>query len=835
MIRVLVHYAYFKVFGCKSNINSPAIFIKIVLFILNFIKNCFIKEKKSVKVESGEVLLIVLYINMRLRIFYTSVFLFFLLSIIYGQIPVGEWRDHLPYRQVIEVAEAENKIYAATDGGAIFFVDKADDTFQKMSKVHGLSDVGVSAIGYSEKHQFIIIGYANGNLDLLKNEQVYNIPYIKNKMIYGSKSINHVLVVDDYAYLSCGFGIVVTDLAKKEIKETYYIGEDGEQLFINEMAFSGKYLYAATVSGVYKADINTLNLIDYTNWQRIEKIPNHDKSFNTITWFKDKIYVNHRSEMLNSDEIYLIDHDDNWEYFTLIDNISNCKSLKTCYGQLVLVNTWYVYVWDKEFNRLRHFSTERQLHAIMDKDDNLWIGDKYNGLIKNESSWHKKSYYPSGPMYNTVTDFSILNNKVWAAAGGPDVSAGGDKWNNKGAFLFENEEWININKQTYNLLEGIKNINTVVIDPEDPAHVWAGSYGYGIVEFQNKEIVNIYDENNSILENVKGFTKGYVLNTGLAYDNNHNLWIANSILTNPLYVISEDKFYNYELNFTDEVIDNLTITKNNHIWFTAYKDNTRLFVFDYNSTIADTDDDRSRYFVLKNSNNESFNTILSIAEDKKGQVWVGTNQGVLVYYNPEQVFNSNEFYAQQIKIPRDDGSGLADLLLETESVTAIAVDGANQKWFGTRNAGVFLFSADGTKQLKSFNTDNSPLLSNNIYTIAINHETGEVFFGTEKGIISYRGEVTKGGDEFGKVYVFPNPVRENYHGTITITGMPENANVKITDVSGNLVYETESLGGQAVWDGNSFNGQRVHTGVYLVFCSNKDGTKTHVTKLLFIH
>ncbi len=748
---------------------------------------------------------------------------------LFGQVAVGEWRDHLPYSHVFEVVEAKNKIYAATDGGAIFYYDKTEKQYQKISKINGLSDVGVSAIGYADDYHYVIIGYANGNLDLLKDNMVINIPDIKNKMIYGSKSINHVMVVDDYAYLSCGFGIVVVDLEKNEIKERYYIGPDGEQIPVNEMAYNGTYLYAATDKGLYKANINAPNLIDFSNWVRLENIPNYDKRFNTITFFNDNIYVNHDSEISNNDEIYVIDADNKWKNFTLTD-ISNCKALENTHEKLVLVSTWHVDVWDKELNRLRHFSTEKHLHAIMDKDNFLWIGDNYNGLVKNEESWYKKSYYPTGPMYNTVTDFAISNNMVWAAAGGP-----ADIWNDKGAFVFQKEEWKNINKRNYSDLEGIRNINQVAIDPEDPKHIWLGSYGYGVIEMNNLEIIKIYNSNNSILENISGYNKGYIRNTGLKFDKNNNLWMTFSGLKDPLYVVNNGNFAKIEMNFNKEDINNLTITKNNHIWFTAEKDNTHLFAYNYNNTIDDTDDDESKYFLLKNSNGETFNNILSMAEDKEGQLWVGTSQGVLVYYAPEEVFTNNDFYAQQIKIPRNDGSGLADLLLETESVTAIAIDGGNRKWFGTQNAGAFLFSADGSKQLKSFNKENSPLLSDNILTIEINQQTGEVYFGTGKGIISYRAGATEGNEYFENVYAFPNPVRENYHGDITITGMVENAIVKITDISGNIVYETEALGGQAIWNGKDFNGKRVHTGVYLVFCSSQDGSKTFVTKLLFIH
>ncbi|GAI04403.1 unnamed protein product, partial [marine sediment metagenome] len=246
-------------------------------------------------------------------------------------------------------------------------------------------------------------------------------------------------------------------------------------------------------------------------------------------------------------------------------------------------------------------------------------------------------------------------------------------------------------------------------------------------------------------------------------------------------------------------------------------------------------DDRTNKFSIVDQDGKTFNNIFSVAEDLEGNIWVGTNEGPVIYYNPENVFSGQNFFAHRINIPREDDSGLANYMLGTETITAIAVDGANRKWIGTENAGVFLLAPDGMKQIYSFNENNSPLLSNNITSIAIDHQSGEVFFGTDKGIISYRSTATQGSNEFNKVFVFPNPVREDYDGPITVTGLVSDAEVKITDISGNIVYETRALGGQAIWDGRNFSGARVQTGVYLIFCTNEDGSKTHVTKLLFIH
>jgi hypothetical protein len=222
--------------------------------------------------------------------------------------------------------------------------------------------------------------------------------------------------------------------------------------------------------------------------------------------------------------------------------------------------------------------------------------------------------------------------------------------------------------------------------------------------------------------------------------------------------------------------------------------------------------------------------VKSIAKDKDGSIWLGTSAGVAVIYNPGSAFTGDNIDAQRIIIQQD---GYNQYLLETEVVSAIAIDGANRKWFGTYNGGVFFMSADGTKQLLNFNTENSPLPSNAILSIAIDDVSGEVFFATDKGIISYRGDATEGGETCKDYFVFPNPIRHDYKGPIAIRGLTANADVKITDVAGNIVFHTKANGGEAIWNGNNMDGKRAQTGVYTVFVTNEDGSQTCATKMIF--
>jgi ligand-binding sensor domain-containing protein len=361
-----------------------------------------------------------------------------------------------------------------------------------------------------------------------------------------------------------------------------------------------------------------------------------------------------------------------------------------------------------------------------------------------------------------------------------------------------------------------------------------GSIGYGVVEFREGLLTAMYDETNSILQPVPGFGHGYILVNGATFGPDGTFWISTSLTDNPVYRrTAQGQWESIVLNYggfgSDTRIGEILVTKDGDIWLLVQNDGILVF----RETAAGNFEER--FFNVQNQRGDLLDRVYSIAEDKDGNIWVGSNKGPVVFYDPFTIFEVSEITGYQPEIPRNDGTLFIDFLLSTEKINSISVDGANRKWLTTEKSGVYLVSEDGKKETYHFMEVNSPLLSDNVQTATINDKTGEVFFGTEKGIISFRGEATEGDDDFGNVYVFPNPVRENYNGDVTVTGLIKDASVKITDISGNLVFETKSLGGQAIWDGKNFSGDRVHTGVYLVFCSNKDGSKTRVTKLLFIH
>jgi hypothetical protein len=750
-----------------------------------------------------------------------------------AQLPVGQWREHLPYALGQKVSETENKIYCSTKGG-LFTFDKNDNSVEKISKITGLSDVGISSLKYSTENNVLLIAYSNANIDIIEGTDIFNISDVKRKQMTGRKTINNILFIDEYAYLSCAFGIVVLNLEKKEIADTYYIGQGGDKIEVFELAFhaNSHMFYAATENGIFSADKDNPNLVDYNNWSLITDVPNFDKKFNTICSFNNKIYANYSSADGVSDAIYVFDGD-SWSDCSLSTNFT--RKLTNSYERLIIVLQYNVRVYDYDENMTHNIWTYRfeenpspqARDAIFDVDNIIWVADYRHGLIKKAPGFDFESIHPNGPAGSVVVDIDVSGDHLWSVKGG--VSASWNNLFNHGElYTFFDEQW------SSHVLSDTRDMFTVVIDPTNPNHVFSGSWGYGVFEFLDQELVANYNETNSTLQTI--IPGHYCRIGGLAFDNQHNLWVTNADVANTISVLKADgqwKSFEYGSIMNANTIGEIIITRNNHKWI-ILPHLKGLFAFDDNNTIDDTSDDRHKKFIVTNTDGKTISDdIYSIAEDLDGSIWVGTNQGIAVYYNPSEIFSPGIVGAQQIIILDQDS--VAHALLETETVTAIAIDGANRKWLGTAGSGLYLMSEDGTEQIHHFNLDNSPILSNNISAVTINQSSGEVFIGTDVGIISFRSTATEGNEFFRDVYAFPNPVREDYDGVITIKGLVTNANVKITDISGNIVFETTAYGGQAIWDGNNFSGQRVHTGVYLIFCTNEDGSKTFVTKLLFIN
>ena len=667
---------------------------------------------------------------------------------------------------------------------------------------------------------------------------VINIPDIKEKEILGNKTINNITFKDHYAYLSCGFGIVVLDLNRKEIYDTYYIGPDGIAINVLGITYNDTSLFAATERGIYFADVNGLNLADYHQWHKDQRLIYPDLPYNHIVSFNGKVYVNYFSGQFSQDTMFVF-NGYNWDYFDK-DNNSRHIQMTAVGNNMLLVNDYSVQVYNNDMIVLYTIwspdgQSIRPLSADMDNEF-IWVGDKSKGLIKVwNNGWEAEFIKPNGPGSNSVFQLDAGGSNVWVASGGRQ-SNWAKLYMMDGVFSFIEENWHIHNAYTTPAFDTISDYVCAKVDPSNSNVAYIGTWQTGVVKFVNNELTDIYDDQNSSLQ--PWISNPALINiSGIDFDSKHNLWVANSGAPNLLSVMKtngEWKAFNFGGSLSGKDIGELLVDNYDQKWIIKRSDGL-IIVFTDNGTIDDIGDDAVKVlYSASGQGNIPGNKVYSFATDQDGEVWVGTDKGIAVFYSPENIFIQGANYdAQQILVPRNDGSGLADYLLETELVTAIAVDGANRKWVGTERAGIFHFSEDGIEQIHHFTSENSPLLSNNITSISITDD-GEVFIGTAVGIISYKGTATPPQPPGTKVYAYPNPVRENFTGLIAIKGLQSNSFIKITDSYGNLVYQTKSEGGQAVWDGNNFNGQRVATGIYMVFAITTDKSEKVVTKILVV-
>lgn len=775
-----------------------------------------------------------------LKYFLLTFSVFLLLNSV-AQRKMGSWQDYLSYTEATKIAVSANKVFCATSGG-LFYFDLQDNSVNKVSEIMKLSDFGIKTIAYNASKDVLVVAYNNSNIDLVYNTKVVNLSDIKRKQLTTDKTINNISFIGNEAWLSCGFGIVIVNLDKQEIKDTYLIGNGGTMLGVNDLESDGTNLYAATNKGILKASLTGTNLADFQNWDLVTDIPPYTEKFSYLAFHAGSIIANYTPDEYASDKMYRLNGDKWTEYLPQIQYVGD---MQTTGNNLVITSREAVYLVDGNnsvsgsvsFYQLgdEKVNTINPLSASIVSGGSLFIADFKIGMIKVTGSKFE-SVFPEGPIDNQMFSLYANDRDLWIAAGGH-----GDSWNNnfqQPRFQrFGNGTWKYYNKAVYPEMNGFFDVIGMAADPKDANHIYVGSWGGGVLEFRNDQFENRFTNKNSPLQTALPTKpdEPYVRIGGLDFDSQGNLWITNSEVAQNLHMLTPDgKWTSFTL---PEVANSRNIGQ---VLVNSYDDKWIIVPRGHDAYVVNkTGDKKKRLQVTSYFNNgeneilNRMNDIYSIAEDNEGAIWIGTSKGVAVYSSPSRIWDAENFYAMQPSLDLNDG--LYHPLLENETVTAIAVDGANRKWLGTRNSGIYLVSESGSEEILHFTTNDSPLFSDNITSIAVNQKNGEVFIGTDKGLISYMGEATGGNDTYDSVYVYPNPVRETYDGPVTITNLIENSEVKITDIAGNLVFRSTSLGGQAVWDGRNLNGNRVKTGVYLVFCNDELGEETHVTKLLFIH
>lgn len=736
-------------------------------------------------------------------------------------ISIGSWKSHLANRWVKIIVEADNRIYCS-NGNGLFYYDKTDNSLGQLNKVDGLTDVNIAALAYSNETKTLIIAYQNANIDLVLDNTIYNLPEIKNKLIPADKRINNIFCQNNNAYLSTGFGVVVINLKKREILSTYIIGNNGTYLGINDLTIDNDFIYAATNAGLYYAPAQSNQLEDYHVWQIDTTIPVHVKQFNLIEKFGNRIFLNKPDAGWQTDTI-LYKENNVWTQYIFRNN--ETRNFKANANHFVITNHYYVQLFDAQFNETIYYSKSNNKDTLFelydgmtDKDEILWWADRNHGLVRCDKLdfFDFKYFIPNGPATNNIFKLHVQDRVVWISPGAYDDGSMVYVDNKDPISQYNMEKW-----NYYDVLQAdtMWNVVCIATDPNDSAHYFVGGFILGrIAEYKSGKKIKEYNYKEYNVERP----------TRMKYDEDGNLWV--SCMDNVVRIDRAGAVTNYpvKLHYPQSIhvfSNDINFDESGNIWILAPRENEFLV---YSA------DNQVKHVSRKYQEGNLPDAVPTCAVmDLKGELWIGTTKGIAVIYNPENIFSGGDYDAQRITITLD---GHAQYLLESEKVTAIAVDGANRKWIGTQNSGLYLFSEDGMDLIEHFTISNSPLFDNNITALGIDDITGEIYIGTASGLISYRSNATRAAEKFveEEVFAFPNPVRENYSGTIAVKGLVEDTHIKITDIAGNMVFETKALGGQAVWDGKNLMGKRPASGVYLVWLTNKDGSEKMVTKILLM-
>ncbi len=754
-------------------------------------------------------------------------------GVAFGQIGMNQWRIHFSAYKGVGTAAAGEDVFMACTNGIVNY-DIGDQSINFITITNGLSDLGISCIASDDTS--VYVGYLNGNIDIIEGNSITNIPWIKLADLQGSKSVNNFYFSEDYVYISSSAGLVVFDPEKSEIKDTYHPYTNP---IIYDATILQDTLFVGTAEGIYYAHRDAPFLNDQSQWNKLTSLPAVvvDADITELEAFGDKLVFAYDGVNYFEDSIYTIEAG---TLSSFAGNPVNIEQITTATGQLILVHSSSVQFLDNAFAETNLIYQYPGLdppnpRGVTWWDNQLWIADSKSGFIRASNAYDGVSLFSKSPYTDGSYRIDIQYGKVLVAGGGVTHNLLNNYFRN-GVYVFQNEAWTNFNYENSVELDYDKDWDhvAVAVNPSDTSQfAFAGFNDGGIkVVSDGVNITQTWDTTNSPLELAAGSKMAI---TDLRYDDDDNLWVLNQG-NEPLKCFAADgSQYSFAMGSAakGKYPFRLMIDSDGLKWgaFT----NAGLSVLDDGGTLDDPSDDQLQTLsAVTGYGNLPSATVKAIAEDIDGEIWIGTEEGLVVLYSTADLFTGDygDYDASAILVEVD---GEVEKLLGTTYISSIAVDGGNRKWIGTSSSGVFCLSPDGLEEIYRFTTDNSPLLSDNILDIRIDHASGEVYFATDKGLVSFRADGTIGDNDFEQVTVFPNPVRPEFGGPITIQGLGYQSDVKITDVSGNIVYKTLSNGGTAIWDGKTLQGDRVASGVYLVWSGVDEGRGKEVAKILFIH
>ncbi|WP_298781187.1 T9SS type A sorting domain-containing protein [uncultured Polaribacter sp.] len=761
---------------------------------------------------------------------------------LFSQIDYSDsWEDFYSYNNVKDFIKVDDIIYALVDN-AIFTYDESTDEIEKFSSIQGLSGKTTSSIFYSKTYKRLVIGYENGLIEVIdENKSITISSDITNFNESSSKSINHISEFGNKLYLSTPFAIVEYDIENLEFGDTFFIGNGSTSININQTIIIDDIIYALTEDGIFKADVNSNLLIDFNNWEQLFL----NRNFNHISNFNNTIYVSEGSNLFQLSGVNL----------TQAKSFSEeIKSLKSSNTTLTITLNKTVIVLNTTLNQIFEFNSTQEfdytLTTAFFENDAIFLATQEFGIL-NSTSNQLNSYieiHPEGPMSNDIFSIDVKDNNLWVVYGGYDNTYT-SIFKQQGFSHFNGEGWINTQ---FDPDFPVIDLNYISIDPNHENRVYISSFGDtgsinsvstgGLLVVEDDNILTFYNHLNSGLEDLVPDQPNRVTLriSGSIFDSQGNLWVSNISDNNELKKLSPSgDWSSYNLSSLKTASDKyglseIAIDKSNTVWMGTRRNG----VYAYNEN-----GDRKRALTTTvNLGGLPDTDVKTVAVDGSNRVWLGTRVGMVVYRNASGVFDAEVLNAEPIII---EENGVGERLLGDQNINSIVVDGADNKWFGTDNGGVLYTNPSGQETLANFSNENSPLPSNRVLKIRVDDINGKVYFATENGIVAYNSNVAPFGNVLGDVYAYPNPVLKN-HETVTIDGrnethLPEGTNVKILDVAGNLVYETnvvegqETQGGKVVWNKRNLAGNKVASGIYIVLLSYNDGSETTFTKIAIVN
>lgn len=746
--------------------------------------------------------------------------LFFLLPIfVLAQDVARGWEAHFSFAHIVDLTIKDDLVYAASEN-AVFTYNVNSGEINTITTVDGLEGGAITSFGYVEAYDDLFIGYENGLLQLVDLEDNSVRTFIdiveKQSIQANKKQINHIRIQDTRAYISTDYGISVFNLNRQEFGDTYYIGYLGSQLEVKETAVFNGHIYAATASGIKRANASNSNLIDSEQWYTRES-----GDYKAVQVVGNQLYA-----WKGAGEVQRLENDN---FTTIHTSQQAIVAMRASRTNLNITTATQAFAYSPNFQLEGQMNTGsyNTNFTIGIAEDNMFFqGTALAGILHNGfSGGTSLQIIPEGPLHNNVFTVDAYNNEVWVGYGDVTFSYNPYPLKRRGISKLYEEHWTNIPfEEVYDANDLVK----VRINKKNPSEVYFTSYQKGLLKVVDDTPVKLYDQTNSVLNYGKGSASYGIRLYGLDFDRQENLWFVQSGVRHGLMRLSSEGSiskvdldgvipYDRELSLTD-----LTVSKEGNVFFATAENG----VVGYNPQ-------SKKFNRIRQGSSGGLPTgyVRALAVDLQDRLWIGTGKGLRVLQNTNSFFNTSNPQARQVIIM--DGDVPQELLFEIP-INAITVDGSNNKWIATSTSGVFYVSSTGQETIYHFTKNNSPLPSNDVQSVAVDSESGKVYLATDKGLMSFQGTATSARDDLSGLHAFPNPVRPEYHGMVTISGLMTNTNVKITDLEGNLVFEETSQGGTIQWDTRAFGKYRVASGVYFVMANAKDGDVTKVAKIMII-